>query len=99
MFRQDVDTRPHGFSGNHAFLNHGEIWLQNQSAIECGDWDLQLKIVDQHLHASWRTTARDGERDARLGNRVNSGARPGRQELVRRKKCAVDIGNDQSHRC
>jgi hypothetical protein len=54
MLGQNVDHRLYRLTREQVFTNDGKIGPHKQASIKGSDWVLKVKIVDQHLHASWR---------------------------------------------
>src|SRR5690242_3073024 len=97
MLGQNVDHRLYRFAREQAFANDGKIGPHEQASVKGGDWVLKVKIVDQHLHASWRAAAGDGENDSRTSDPSNGGTGPRRQNLVGSDQCTVNVRYDQPY--
>ena len=75
----------------HALLDHAEIWPNEKSAVERGDWRRECERLDQHLHPARRAPARDREGDTSLAHLVHCGFRALGQHLLARDESAIDI--------
>src|SRR5207244_10605250 len=97
VFDQDVDHGLYRLVGEQVFADDGKIGPHEQAAIKCRDRVLKAKIVDQHLHASWRPAAGDCKSDSRANDLLNGGTRPCCQNFIGSNQCTVNIRYHQAY--
>ncbi len=76
---------------NGVLLDHREIAVDQRTAVERSDRQLQIERNEQHPHAERRPAAGDGERDATRAQRAHCIGCRGRDLLVLSNECAVDV--------
>jgi hypothetical protein len=73
-------------------VDHGEIRLDEDAAVEGGNGRVDPEGIREHDHAAWRAAARDGEADPLLMQSVDCSPRPFGQHFVMRNERPVHVG-------
>jgi hypothetical protein len=92
---EHLDDRGDELGGQRALLEDRHRGVDHEATVEPADRRREGERLDQHRHAAWRSSARDGEVDpciAQLGHRGDRGCG---EHLVRRDERAVDVGDHQ----
>jgi hypothetical protein len=95
-----IEQQRHGLSGGRGIeqmaFDHRQVGVDEDSAVEAGDWLGQGQGLDQHAHAAGRAAAGDGQGYAGLNQRRRRGHRGRRQHLVLGDQGAVHVGQQKA---